>query len=151
MQHKEGENLARENGNNNFIMLFREHMPELRWLQLRHPTAKLILDFIMEHMDERNALVCSQKVFTEYFNINRATVTRNVKVLKDNGFIDVVKSGTTNVYITNTEVAWTSYGNQKEYCKFDGKVLISKTDNLDYHYRSQKEKLKALRIKEGIK
>ena len=42
------------------------------------------------------------------------------------------KSGTSNVYIVNPDVAWTSYGNQKQYCKFQANVLLSSSENAEY-------------------
>ena len=60
------------------------------------------------------------------------TVQRAVKYLKDNGWVCVLKSGTSNVYIVNPDVAWTSYGNQKQYCKFQANVLLSSSENAEY-------------------
>ena len=136
--------LTEEQRNKNFVMMYRDHMPELRWLMKKSGIASSILNFIMEHMDNKNALCCSYQVFIDYFDISKDTVRRSIKLLKDNGFIDVLKSGTSNVYIVNDEVAWTSWENQKKYCKFQGNILISATENKDYYYRSQFHKFKEL-------
>ena len=143
--------LTEEQRNKNFVMMYRDHMPELRWLMKKSGIASSILNFIMEHMDNKNALCCSYQVFIDYFDISKDTVRRSIKLLKDNGFIDVLKSGTSNVYIVNDEVAWTSWENQKKYCKFQGNILISATENKDYYYRSQFDIFKALRERENIK
>lgn len=143
--------LTEEQRNKNFVMMYRDHMPELRWLMKKSGIASSILNFIMEHMDNKNALCCSYQVFIDYFDISKDTVRRSIKLLKDNGFIDVLKSGTSNVYIVNDEVAWTSWENQKKYCKFQGNILISATENKDYYYRSQFDKFKELRERENIK
>lgn len=137
--------------NNNFVMMYREHMPELRWLMKKSGIASSILNFIMEHMDSKNALICSQQVFMDYFKISRPTVARAIKLLYNNGFIDILKSGTSNVYIVNSSVAWTSWNNQREYCKFEGNILLSKAENKDYFYRNQFDKFKELRNRENIK
>lgn len=147
-EEKEREKAKR---NSNFIMMYREHMPEMRWLTNKSGKASNILNFIMEHMDYQNTLMCSYKVFEEYFSISQATVARCIKLLQDNGFLDVLKSGTSNIYIVNSEVVWCSWDNQKKYCKFSGNVLVSATENKDYEYRSQFEKLKLLRTRENIK
>lgn len=143
--------LTEEQRNKNFVMMYRDHMPELRWLMKKSGIASSILNFIMEHMDNKNALCCSYQVFIDYFDISKDTVRRSIKLLKDNGFIDVLKSGTSNVYIVNEEVAWTSWENQKKYCKFQGNILISAVENKDYYYRSQFDKFKELRERENIK
>jgi len=59
--------------------------------------------------------------------------------------------GTSNVYVVNTEIAWSSWDNQKQYVQFEGKLLVSKKENKDYEYRSQFDKFKALRQRENIK
>ena len=140
-----------EKKNKNFVMMFRDHMPEMRWLMQKNGTAASMLNFIMEHMDSKNALMCSYEVFMDYFGISKDTVRRYIKLLYDNGFIDILKSGTSNVYIVNQEVVWNSWNNQKQYCAFDGKILVSRTENKDYEYRSQHEKFKQLRVRENIK
>lgn len=137
--------------NSNFVMMYRDHMPEMRWLMKKSGIASSILNFIMEHMDNKNALLCSYAVLEDYFEVSTSTIKRAIKVLYDNGFIDIAKSGTSNIYIVNADVAWTSWENQKQYCKFEGNMLISKKENKDYVYRSQFDKFKALKEREGIK
>lgn len=150
-KQRELEQKEKEKKNNNFVMLYRNHMPEMRWLMQKSGIASSILNFIMEHMDYQNALMCSYQVFIDYFDISKSTVTRAINLLKDNGFIDVLKSGTSNVYIVNYEIAWCSWENQKKYCKFEGNILISATENKDYHYKNQVDKFKSLRTRENIK
>ena len=95
-------------------------------------------------MDHTNALACSYAVFEEALGKSKATVTRAVKVLKDNGFLSVLKMGTSNVYIINQEVAWSSWDNKKKYCKFNGNMLISHKENKDYRYSKTSTKVKFL-------
>lgn len=147
----ENKELREEQKNHNFVMMYRSHMPELRWLMQKSGIASSILNFIMEHMDSKNALCCSYQVFIDYFEISKDTVRRSINLLKDSGFIDILKSGTSNVYIVNSEVAWSSWENQKKYCKYEGNMLISATENKDYHYRSQFDRFKELRQRENIK
>ena len=63
-------------------------------------------------MDNRNALACSYAVFEDYFGKSRSTVYRAVKLLEENGFLNVLKMGTSNVYVVNEDLAWTD-GNDK--------------------------------------
>lgn len=140
-----------EQKNRNFIMLFRDHMPEMRWLSMNHNKAYNILLFLIEHMDFQNALMCPNSILQEYFGVSRQTVSTAIKTLKENGFIDVFKAGTSNVYVVNPDVAWTNYADKVKYCKFNGNILVNKSENMDYQFKSQYEKLKALRQREGIK
>ena len=105
--------------------------------------------FICEHMDGYNALMASYRVFEDYTGKSSRTVTRCIKDLYDGGYIDILKSGTSNVYIINQAIAWTSYGNQKQYCKFNGNILISASENKDYYYRHHSAKIKALEERVG--
>lgn len=137
--------------NANFVQLYRDHMPEVRWLMTNHSFASSLLFFILEHMDNRNALACSYSVFEDYFGKSRMTIYRAVKVLEENGFIDVLKMGTSNVYIVNADLAWTDKNNNKKFAKYDGKILVSKKENKDYEYRNQFDRFKALREREKLK
>lgn len=128
--------------NSNFVQVYRENMKEIRWLIANHPTASELLFFLMEHMDHYNALAASTKVLEERLGRSRSTISRAVKVLKDNGYIGVLKIGTANVYVVQPDLAWTSWNNKKEYCKFTGNMLVSRKENQDYYDMSVSTKTK---------
>ncbi|AND11163.1 replication/maintenance protein RepL [Bacillus thuringiensis] len=140
-----------EKKNLNFIQLYRENMPELRWLMANHNFASSLLFFIIEHMDNKNALACSYSIFEDYFGKSKMTIYRGIKVLEENGFLSVLKMGTSNVYLVNEDLAWTNSNDKKKYAKYDGKILISKKENKDYVYRKQFDRFKSLREREGLK
>ncbi|MED2699530.1 replication/maintenance protein RepL, partial [Bacillus thuringiensis] len=133
-----------EKKNLNFIQLYRENMPELRWLMANHNFASSLLFFIIEHMDNKNALACSYSIFEDYFGKSKMTIYRGIKVLEENGFLSVLKMGTSNVYLVNEDLAWTNSNDKKKYAKYDGKILISKKENKDYVYRKQFDRFKSL-------
>jgi Fe2+ or Zn2+ uptake regulation protein len=140
-----------EKKNYNFIQLYRDHMPEMRWLMSNHQLASSLLIFIIEHMDNRNALACSYSVFEDYFNKHKTTIYRNLKILEENGFISILKMGTSNVYLVNEDFAWTDSNEKKKFAKYDGKILVSRKENKDYEYRKQFDRFKALRERENLK
>lgn len=146
-----GKELTEEQKDGNFVKIFRDHMPELRWLMGKSGVASKLLFFIIEQMDGYNALGASYQVFMDYLDVSKDTVRRAIKLLFDGGFIDILKSGTSNIYIVNQDIAWTSYGNQKKMCKFNGNMLVSAIENKDYFYRNQSDRFKALRQRENIK
>lgn len=152
-QKTENEDQEREEKekNVNFIQLYKDHMTELRWLMANHSFATSLLFFILEHMDNRNALACSYAVFEDYFDKSRTTIYRGIKVLEENGFVDVLKMGTSNVYLVNENLAWTDKHTMKKYAKYDGKILVSKKENKDYQYRSQFDRLKTLKESKNLK
>ena len=101
-----------------------------RALIRENPNAWLILDFILQHMDNYNALVCSYAVFQEALSIGRTTVSNAIKLLKERGFLYVQKSGSSNVYLLNTEIAWKSWGKNTKYCKFPANVILSGSEQV---------------------
>lgn len=137
--------------NHNFVQIYKDHMPELRWLMTKNGFASNLLFFIIEHMDNRNALACSYAVFEDYFEVSKMTIYRGIKVLEENGFLDILKMGTSNVYVVNQDLAWTDKNTSKKYAKYDGKILVSKKENKDYQYRNQFDRLKSLRERENLK
>lgn len=150
-EEKEQERQEQAQRNSDFVQIYRENMPELRWLMSNHNFPTALLFFIIEHMDNRNALACSYAVFEDYFSKSRMTIYRGLKVLEENGFIDVLKMGTSNVYLVNQDLAWTDRKDMKKFAKYDGKILVSRKENKDYQYRSQFERFKALRERENLK
>lgn len=150
-EEQEQQEQEQKEKNYNFIQLYKDHMPEIRWLMSNHAFASNLLFFIIEHMDNRNTLACSYAVFEDYFRKSRTTIYRGVKLLQDNGFVDVLKMGTSNVYSVNQDLAWTDKNTNKKYAKYDGKILVSKKENKDYQYRNQFDKLKSLRERENLK
>ena len=105
-----------------------EHTKELMWLAIKHPKAHAILYFLVDQMDEYNAVMCSTKVLEEILGISRQTISKNITLLKENGFIAVLKSGTSNVYTINDKVYWKSWGNKKQYSKFPANVVLSMSE-----------------------
>lgn len=90
----------------------------------KEPMAAAILNFMFELMDKTNALIASQQVFMNRFDISRATVSRAIKILRDGGFIYVYKSGTSNVYVVNPDLAWKTYGKNRRFCEFPATVVL---------------------------
>lgn len=126
-----------------------EHTKDMMWLALKHPKAHAILLFLVDQMDNYNAVVCSYKVLQDVLDVGQATIARNVKILKENGFVSVLKSGTSNVYTINDSVYWKSWGNKRQYSKFPANVVLS-LDEQDEQYKQltladfETEKLKHL-------
>lgn len=111
-----------------------EHTKDMMWLALKHPKAHAILLFLVDQMDNYNAVVCSYKVLQDVLDVGQATIARNVKILKENGFVSVLKSGTSNVYTINDSVYWKSWGNKRQYSKFPANVVLS-LDEQDDQYK----------------
>lgn len=124
--------LTEEQKNRDFVQIYRNHIDDISRLARQQPMAYDLFMLLLKHMDGTNALGVSMVALTELMGVSRQTISKAVKYLKDNGWICVLKSGTSNVYIVNPSVAWTSYDNQKKYCKFQATVLLSSTENNEY-------------------
>lgn len=124
--------MTEEQKNRDFIQLYREHIDDVAKLARDNGKAYDLFMLLVKHMDGTNALAVSNVALSELLQVTTRTIQRAVKYLKDNGWICVLKTGTSNVYIVNPEVAWTSYGNQKQYCKFQANVLLSSSENAEY-------------------
>lgn len=124
--------MTEEQKNRDFIQLYRDHIDDVAKLARDNGKAYDLFMLLVKHMDGTNALAVSNVALSELLQVTTRTIQRAVKYLKDNGWICVLKTGTSNVYIVNPEVAWTSYGNQKQYCKFQANVLLSSSENAEY-------------------
>ncbi len=127
--------------NSNFVMLFRNEISSIVQIQKTDPKAGALFMFFLEHMDQENALLVSRETMSEILGWSVETIKRKIKVLKDLKFIDVLKSGTSNVYVINANIAWTTYGNKKDYAKFRASVLVSRTEQ---EYKAKTSKFKQL-------
>lgn len=124
------EDKSREN--RNFVQLYRPYIDAMESILDESLAAHKVLMFIIKHMDNNNALCVSMKALQEILGYSRQTLSKAVKYLKENGWLCVMKSGTSNIYIINPEVAWTSYGSQKMYCKFHANVIVTPSENAEY-------------------
>ena len=124
--------MTEEQKNRDFIQLYRDHIDDVAKLARDNGKAYDLFMLLVKHMDGTNALAVSNIALSELLQVTTRTVQRAVKYLKDNGWVCVLKSGTSNVYIVNPDVAWTSYGNPQQYCKFQANVLLSSSENAEY-------------------
>lgn len=118
--------------NKDFVQLYRRHIDDVARLARDNRSAYDLFMFLIKHMDGFNALCISTNVLAEIMGVSTRTIFRATKYLKDTGWICILKSGSTNVYIVNPDIAWTSYGNQKSYCRFATNVILSSSENAEY-------------------
>ena len=123
-----------------------EHTKELMILAIKHPKAHAILYFLVDQMDNYNACICSTAVMQEVLGVSRQTISKNIKVLKDLGFLVTLKSGNANVYTINDKVYWKSWGNNRQYSKFPANVVLAMSEQ-DEDYKINFADLKAEKIK----
>lgn len=132
MEQEKNKTKQDDKKNKDFIQLYRNQIDNVADLALANASAYKLFMFLLKNMDGGNALCVSNSALQEILGCGKATICRAVKYLKDEGWICVLKSSTTNVYIVNPDIAWTSYGYQKQYCKFTTNVILSGTENAEY-------------------
>lgn len=118
--------------NKDFVQVYWSTIGTITVLAEKNIKAFKLFMLIMNNMDGYNALCVSNLALQEMPQCSRCTVIRATKYLKEQGLIYTYKLGTSNVYVMNPEVVWTSYSNQKAYCKFPANVLLVMTENNIY-------------------
>ena len=123
--------LKKKRGKNyNFIQFYKHNMKAYRALISQNPTAAKIFLFLAEHMTHENAVTCSNQVLQEQMGKSRQTIWKAIKVLKESGYLDVYRlGGGANTYTLNKNVVWSGTKEAKQYCVFEGPVLISAEEN----------------------
>lgn len=117
------------------------------WLMAKSPIAYRIFKFLINNMDNYNAVICSCTVLQERFDVSRPTVSRAIKLLKEKKYIEVYKSGTSNVYAINKNIVWNSWGKNYKYAKFGANIILSESEQ-EEQTEIKTEKFKQISLKE---
>ena len=64
----------------------------------------------------------------EVFGYSRAAISEAIKLLKEHKFIEVKKTGTSNIYMINKQLYWNSWGTNYAYAEFGAKIIISASE-----------------------
>ncbi len=143
-KEKEARERTRKSPFKNFVQVNKDYYKVEDWLMSKSPIAYRILKFLINGMDDYNAVICSYKVLQENFEVSQVTVARAIKILKEKQYIDVYKSGTSNVYAINKNIVWNSWGTNYDYAKFGANIILSESEQ----EKSVQAKIKAVKHKE---
>ena len=102
-----------------FVKLYRRSFSALGKLAKENGSAFCILLFLIRNMDGNNSISIKQETIAEYVKLARQTVSKQLKYLDDNGWIEKHQLGRNNVYVVNDRMAWTSYACQRSNCEFN--------------------------------
>lgn len=114
--------------NDKFVQLYVDKLDLIIEMTSENPTAVKVFIWLLQHMDKRNALVVSQEALAEAMGLHRTTIFRCTNYLREKKAVDVVKSGSTNIYAVNAQIAWKSDANGKKHALFDAAVYISASE-----------------------
>lgn len=120
-----------EEVNDNFVQVYIDKLDLIIEMTSENPTAVKVFTWLLKHMDKKNALVVSQQALSESLDIGRTTVYTSIEYLKYKKAIAVFKSGNTNIYAVNAQIAWKSDAKGKRYAMFDAKVYIAGSEQED--------------------
>ena len=95
-----------------------------------------------------NAVVVSYMTLCEITGVNRPTVGRAIKILKNDNWIDAVKIGNATAYCVNARAYWQATRNQKKYAIFQATVIASESEQNSSYPEKAKEKLTYIPILE---
>lgn len=93
-----------------------------------NPTAMKLFWWLISHMDRRNALVVSQKTLAEVLECTDRTIRTAITDLKSKKVLTILKSGSSNVYVINSNIAWKGEATDKKYAQFEATVYLSSSE-----------------------
>ena len=76
-------NTESDSKNRDFVMLYRREKAAMLDLGKQDPTASVLLNFLILHMDTDNCLIVSGETIAEYLEWSLRTVRSKIKVLYD--------------------------------------------------------------------
>lgn len=117
-----------ETVNDNFVQLYIDKLDLIIEMMSENPTATKVFTWLLKQMDKRNALVVSQSALAEALGLAVRTVQYSIVYLKEKKAVAILKSGNTNIYAVNAQIAWKSDANGKKYALFDAAVYIADSE-----------------------
>lgn len=98
-----------------YYMMSRAAEKNLRAMQRDNPAAALVFSVIRENMQiGTNAVTISQATLCKILNRSRATISRGVKYLSDNQFVQTIKTGNVSTYVVNEQIAFAGTAGQRK-------------------------------------
>lgn len=139
-QYKADDEAAEEEkrrGDSNFIKVYPQGWEKLQQLIDEYPQAAKMYAFLAQHIDAGvGAVVASQALMAEKFNVSERTIRRISKYLEDNNTLVRIKiQGNLYAYALNPDEVWKSWKDGKDYAAFNTRTLARNKDNTDVKRR----------------
>lgn len=119
------EELAKKNAH--FVQWQKPSMAEFRRLIGQNTLAAQLLILFAEKMDKRNAIMISNDTIGQIMGVSRASITRAIRILKEENWIQIVKISSANAYVLNNKVFWQTSGNLK-HASFSAQIIASASE-----------------------
>lgn len=101
--------------------------PERRQLQMKYRSAYQVLNFLTNHADGMDAVICSHRVIAEATCLSVAGVKKALSYLAENHFINVLASGNARVYILKPVDGFTA-SDKLTHWTFSVKAVVSNSE-----------------------
>jgi len=124
-EKKDSELKALKAKNLDFVQLNRSSLRNIGELINKNKLSVELLFMFAQVMDKQNSIIMSFKTMETIVNRGRNSLSKAIKVLKDDKWIQVVKIGTSNAYVLNSSVFWTDKGSNRYRAEFTAKVLTN--------------------------
>jgi len=111
--------------NMDFVQISRSEMREIAALGEKNKLALSILMILTQAMNKQNAVMMSYDAMATLTGRAGRSLRRAVKLLKDDRWVQIVKVGSTNVYVINSSVFWTDRGDKKYLSNFSAQVVTT--------------------------
>lgn len=133
--------------NLNFVQLYKNEIKSFRSLVILNRTAAQILLIFVEKMNKQNAIIMSYKTLGQITRKTRQTCSTAIKVLREQNFINIVKVGSANAYVINSNVFWSTDNVIKEkFAIFTATVYASASEQDEDYENWSNVKLKQIPI-----
>ena len=126
-EERQREAQAQAQKNIGFVQLDEISIDTLAQLAFKVPASVGLLLMMAKRMSRTNALVASQQALMELTGMSRSSLYRAIKELQERLYIDVVKIGSANAYIINSNVFWKSHGDKK-HTVFNATVIATSSE-----------------------
>jgi DNA-binding transcriptional ArsR family regulator len=122
--------LIEDEKNIDFVQVYTDTFKSFGDLTKKSPISAQILFFFIQNMAvQNNALSVSLTALSEILGYSKPTLIKAIKVLESDKYIEVIKQGTSNIYVINEKVAWRKARNQRQYAIFSATVVATSSEN----------------------
>lgn len=97
-------------------------------LGIKHPMALSVLHFMVSRLNKgTNGVVISAAALAKQMGIAPRTVQSTITILRDCKFVQVLKTGNTNIYIINAHVAWQGERGSR-FASFNAEIIVDEKE-----------------------
>jgi hypothetical protein len=99
-------------------------------LGVKHPSALAVLHFMISKLNRgAGGIAISAPALARAMSISERTAKSAVGVLRDARFVQILKTGNTNIYIVNSKVAWQGRRGMR-YATFNAQLIIDEQEQV---------------------